>query len=132
MSSQPPATPDERVLNDVYRKIEREKVIIQGARSVRASTTNAAVQEKCDMNIREAEKNIAYLEETMRQLKMRPLNTSGAGNGATGSDVGISDPLKPKSVPGKGKLMPPTRHTSHLLTSPRRRSDQAAAKLHSA
>jgi hypothetical protein len=68
---------EDRIINDVYRKIEREKVIIQGARSVRASTSNVSVQQKCDSNIREAQKNIAYLEETMRQLKLRKQSATG-------------------------------------------------------
>lgn len=71
---------DDKVILDVYRKIEREKVIIQGAKSVRQSTTNASVQQRCDTNIREAQNNIAYLEETMRQLKLRKRTESSASS----------------------------------------------------
>lgn len=77
-------TPEDRVIQDVYRKIEREKVIIQGAKSVRASTTNLSVQQKCDSNIRESQKNIAYLEQTLKTVKLRK---SGSGHQHTTSDL---------------------------------------------
>lgn len=81
---------DDKVLLDVYRKLEREKHIIQGTRTVRQSTTNVAVQQRCDTTIREAEKNISYLEETMRQLKLR--KNPGTGGSSTASGQSSTTP----------------------------------------
>lgn len=67
---------DDRVQQDIARKIDREKVLIQGAKALRNSTTNALVQQKCDTNIRESQKNIEYLEERLRQLQIRKRNSA--------------------------------------------------------
>ncbi|ODQ63758.1 kinase-like protein, partial [Nadsonia fulvescens var. elongata DSM 6958] len=66
----------DRVIQDVHKKIEREKAIIQGAKAVRQKTDNTVVQQKCDANIREAQKNIEYLEATMKQLQLRKHNST--------------------------------------------------------
>jgi hypothetical protein len=63
------------VLQDIARKIDREKVLIQGAIALRNSTENFVVQQKCDTNIRESKKNIEYLEDRMRQLQVRKRNS---------------------------------------------------------
>lgn len=96
----------ERVISDVYRKIEREKVIIQGARSVRQSTSNASVQARCDTQIREAQKNISYLEDTMRQLKLRSKPTPEPPKGGSGqSSTEITTPgPKPGPRPNFARL----------------------------
>ncbi|ANB12600.1 protein kinase C [Sugiyamaella lignohabitans] len=78
----------QEVINDVYKKIAREKAIIQGAKDVRASSSNVSVQQKCDSNIREAQNNITYLEGKLRQLRARQ-QQSGSATG-NGSGLGIS------------------------------------------
>lgn len=82
---------DDKVILDVYKKIEREKVIIQGAKSVRQSTSNVSVQQRCDTNIREAQNNITYLEETMRQLKLRKKSTGDSSSGASSNITGSTN-----------------------------------------
>lgn len=77
MDAQPPAQ-DDRVILDITRKIDRERYLIQGARSLRSSTSNSLVQQKCDTNIREAQKNIEYLEERLKQLHIRKRNSISA------------------------------------------------------
>lgn len=72
---EPSPDQDERVIQDISRKIDRERVLIQGAKALRSSTSNQSVQQKCDTNIREAQKNIEYLEERMRQLQVRKRNS---------------------------------------------------------
>ncbi len=59
------------VVQDIYKKLEREKNIAIVARNVRQGTTNPLLQERCDSNIREAQKNIDYLTQTLQQLKLR-------------------------------------------------------------
>ncbi|PYI11138.1 hypothetical protein BO78DRAFT_162857 [Aspergillus sclerotiicarbonarius CBS 121057] len=59
------------VIASVYRKIEREKALIAAASNLRQSTENRQVQQRADANIRDGRKNIAYLEEKMRELQLR-------------------------------------------------------------
>lgn len=79
---------DDDLINQVYRKIEREKVIINAANAMRQSS-NPQVQQSLDSQVREAQKGIGYLEERMRELQMRRMGqnsnaqagTSSAGSG---------------------------------------------------
>lgn len=76
-------TQDDRVIEDISRKIDREKVLIQGARALRNSTSNALVQQKCDTNIHEGQKNIEYLQERLKQLQIRKrISVSGESTGS--------------------------------------------------
>ena len=69
---------DERI-NQVYRKIEREKVLINAAINMRQSS-NPQVQQSLDSQIRESRKGIDYLEEKMRELQMRRMEAMGSGS----------------------------------------------------
>lgn len=75
---------DDDLINQVHRKIEREKVIINAANAMRQSS-NPQVQQSLDSQVREAQKGIYYLEERMRELQMRRM---GQGANATGSNEG--------------------------------------------
>ncbi|PYI26363.1 hypothetical protein BP00DRAFT_67450 [Aspergillus indologenus CBS 114.80] len=61
----------DELIASVYRKIEREKALIAAASNMRQSTDNPLVQQRVDANIRDGQKNIAYLEEKMRELQLR-------------------------------------------------------------
>ncbi|KAK2766961.1 Serine/threonine kinase [Arachnomyces sp. PD_36] len=61
----------------VYRKIEREKALINAATHMRQSTDNPLVQQRVDSNIRDSKKNIAYLEEKMQELQLRMSREGG-------------------------------------------------------
>ncbi|EER25020.1 Serine/threonine kinase [Coccidioides posadasii str. Silveira] len=64
---------DDELMAKVYRKIEREKALINAATNMRQSTDNPLVQQRVDANIRDGRKNIAYLEEKMRELQLRKM-----------------------------------------------------------
>ncbi len=70
---------DDELINQVYRKIEREKVIINAANAMRQSS-NPQVQASLDSQVREARKGIDYLEERMRELQMRRMEAMGSGS----------------------------------------------------
>lgn len=70
---------DDDLINQVYRKIEREKVIINAANAMRQSS-NPQVQASLDSQVREAKKGIEYLEERMRELQMRRMENMGGGS----------------------------------------------------
>lgn len=82
----------DEVIASVYRKIEREKALITAASNMRQSTDNPLVQQRVDSNIREGRKNIAYLEEKMRELQIRRLEHEG----------GPDSPTEKRLPPGPG------------------------------
>lgn len=71
---------DDELIASVYRKIEREKALIAAATNMRQSTDNHSVQQRVDSQIRDGRKNIAYLEEKLRELQYR--RDGGATSGA--------------------------------------------------
>lgn len=75
------------LIGQVFHKIEREKALINGANAMRQSS-NPQVQQSLDAQIREARKNIGYLEERMRELQMRRM-----GQGP--EDTGDGRPMPP-------------------------------------
>ena len=100
------------VLQDISRKIDREKVLIQGAIALRNSTENSVVQQKCDTNIRESKKNIEYLEDRMRQLQVRKRNSIDA-------PVLAQNPLSPQNQPqDQGMLLLVKPSSLFFLPSP--------------
>lgn len=70
----------DELIASVYRKIEREKALITAANNMRQSTDNPLVQQRVDINIRDGRKNIAYLEEKMRELQIRRIDQEGGGS----------------------------------------------------
>jgi hypothetical protein len=64
---------DNEALSAVYKKIEREKALINAANAMRQQTTNESVKSKLDTQVREGRRNIQYLEEKMRELQMRKM-----------------------------------------------------------
>ena len=92
---------DDELINQVYRKIEREKVLINAANNMRQSS-NPQVQQSLDSQIRESRKGIDYLEERMRELQMRRMEAMGSG--------------------GNGGPVPPT----HGASSPNQRGSRNA------
>lgn len=61
----------DQAIAEVYRKIEREKALINAATHMRQSTNNAAVQARVDSNIRDGRRNITYLEDKLQELQLR-------------------------------------------------------------
>ncbi|TGZ82362.1 hypothetical protein EX30DRAFT_183259 [Ascodesmis nigricans] len=61
----------EKLLQDVSYKIKREETLINGARAMRQSTDNVAVQTRLDSQIRESQRNLGYLKERQRELEER-------------------------------------------------------------
>lgn len=72
------ADPDQAIA-EVYRKIEREKALINAASHMRQSTNNAAVQARVDSNIRDGRRNISYLEDKLQELQLRKRGTPDDG-----------------------------------------------------
>ena len=54
---------DDDALNSVYKKIERERALLNAASQMRQQTQNEAVRSRIDTQMREGRRNIQYLEE---------------------------------------------------------------------
>ncbi|KAK7755551.1 Serine/threonine kinase [Diatrype stigma] len=62
---------EDEAMANIYRKIEREKVLLNGANAMRQQTNNDAVRSRLDSQMREARRNITFFEEKLRELQMK-------------------------------------------------------------
>ena len=69
---------DEELISQVYRKIEKEKVFINSAKAMHKSSDNPQVRASLESQISQMEKGIEYLEERLRELQMRIMESQGS------------------------------------------------------
>lgn len=62
---------DEDKMMDIYKKIEREKALIQAANLMRQQTNNDNVRSKLDTQMREGKRNLEFFEEKLKELQLR-------------------------------------------------------------
>ena len=72
-------------LNDILKKIDREKKLAEGATNVRKKTNNPSVIQKCNTQVREAQKNIEYLESILKKLQIS--NTSSTSDSGSSTNT---------------------------------------------
>lgn len=91
----------DKLMVEIYRKIDREKALMHAASSMQKATNNATVQAKADSEIREGRKNIEYLEERLRtlQLQMQPSGPPPPQHGGQGQ-YGQQSGRNPMGSPG--------------------------------
>lgn len=65
--------PDEldQKIQDVHKRIETERKVLDASRLLRQATTNQDVLRRNDAKIREAERSLSYFEDTLRELQAR-------------------------------------------------------------
>ncbi|KAL8971913.1 MAG: hypothetical protein Q9183_000821 [Haloplaca sp. 2 TL-2023] len=97
----------DELINQVYRKIEREKVIINAANAMRQSS-NPQVQQSLDSQVREARKNMNYLEQKMRELQMLKAGQSRDTPSSQGAPPSAHlSPQQRRNVQQQGPPTPP-------------------------
>ncbi|RDL39966.1 Protein kinase C [Venustampulla echinocandica] len=83
---------DDDALSSVYKKIERERALLNAANQMRQQTQNEQVRARIDTQMREGRRNIQYLEERMQELQMRRLgqgvDNMSMGSGGSGGSGG--------------------------------------------
>lgn len=89
---------DEKKIQDIYKKIEREKNIINAAQAMRSQTTNEAVRSRLDTQLRDGRRNLQFFEEKLRDIQMRNVN-QGMDNMALGAGADDSGPPPPPKDP---------------------------------
>jgi hypothetical protein len=84
---------DDDALSSVYKKIERERALLNAANQMRQQTQNETVRARIDTQMREGRRNIQYLEERMRELQARKLG-QGVENMSlsSGNNAGLDRP----------------------------------------
>ncbi|KAK5136619.1 Serine/threonine kinase [Meristemomyces frigidus] len=91
---------EDAAVQDLCRKIDREKTIINAANQMRQATNNASVNSRVDSQIRDARRNIQYFEQTLNDLQARKLSEDV-------SNMSVSDnggpPPPQHGVPGGGR-----------------------------
>ena len=87
---------EDEVIRDVHHKIDREKILINAANSMRQSTDNAAVLSRLDTQIKDGRRNIEYLQGRLRELEMRRISQDVSNTSvdprSTGSLMGQNGP----------------------------------------
>lgn len=95
-------------IQECYRKLERQHEMLRGAQAMRQSTDNPAYQQTIDVTIREAQRNIDYLEEKLQSLELKEKRVVGSGADEVQSSRHTSeneyDALQPPPVPEHGPL----------------------------
>lgn len=82
---------DEEAIQNIYKKIEREKALINAANAMRAQTSNEAVRSRLDSQMRDGRRNLQFFEERLRDIQMRHVNQGvsdmnlGAGEESAGA-----------------------------------------------
>ncbi|KAK1991358.1 hypothetical protein LX36DRAFT_351466 [Colletotrichum falcatum] len=80
---------DEDAIQNILKKIEREKALLNAANAMRAQTNNEAVRSRLDSQMRDGRRNLQFFEEKLREAQLR----RGMDNMSIGSPTGDSRPL---------------------------------------
>ncbi|KAG9315592.1 hypothetical protein JVU11DRAFT_3230 [Chiua virens] len=73
-------------IQDVLKRIETERKVLDASRHLRQATSNPDVLRRNDAKIREAERSLSYFEETLRELQTRKkLQSDSARSGVSPS-----------------------------------------------
>ncbi|CDU23532.1 probable protein kinase C [Sporisorium scitamineum] len=118
------ADPSDSKVAEVYARIQTQRRIMEGNQALRAATSNPDVIRQAESQIREAQRNISYLQESLNSLKSR--RASGGPGFRTDSPVG-SDPRQSFSSKtstastmgiGGGRPYPGDSSSSYLGSNP--------------
>ncbi|APA13128.1 hypothetical protein sscle_10g078980 [Sclerotinia sclerotiorum 1980 UF-70] len=111
---------DEEALSSVYKKIQRERALLNAANQMRQQTQNEQVRARLDIQMRDGRRNISYLEERMKELQVR---TEGR-TGSAGSSGGTGRPPSSGLRDDRGNP-PPTPPPKDARGNPIETGDQA-------
>lgn len=75
---------DEEALSSVYKKIQRERALLNAANQMRQQTQNEQVRNRLDIQMRDGRRNISYLEERMKELQLRTEGRTGSAGSSGG------------------------------------------------
>ena len=103
---------EEEAIQNIHKKIEREKALINAANAMRAQTNNDTVRSRLDSQMRDGRRNLQFFEEKLRDIQMRRVNSamdnvslggpSGAAAGDAQDDSGPPPAPPPKDSGDRG------------------------------
>ncbi|KAG8862446.1 Serine/threonine kinase [Tulasnella sp. 330] len=112
-------------IQDVYKKMQAERGVIQASERMRQATGNQDVIRTLDRKIREAEESISYFQETLQQLQGKKVQmerrdsgglvsptSAGPGGGMDGRSPGAAGRYGPGGRDGQGGGQRPDLHGS--------------------
>ncbi|EPQ54936.1 hypothetical protein GLOTRDRAFT_130101 [Gloeophyllum trabeum ATCC 11539] len=91
-------------IQDVYKKIQTERKVLEAGRLLRQATSNPEVLASNDAKIREAERSLSYFENTLRELQSRKLQQSQRDDHSRSSSTSSAQlglPTSPRSATGR-------------------------------
>ncbi|KAL7627396.1 Serine/threonine kinase [Parahypoxylon ruwenzoriense] len=101
---------DDDAMANIYKKIEREKALINAANSMRQQTNNDDVRSRLDSQMREGRRNLQFFEEKLHDLQMKRLG-QGVDSMSIGSPSTPVSSTRPISLDmrsdGEGPPPPP-------------------------
>ena len=74
-------------IQDVYKRIQTERKVLEASQLLRQATTNQDVLRRNDAAIREAERSLSYFENTLRELQARKLQSQTRDDHARSGSV---------------------------------------------
>ena len=88
-------------IQDVYKRIETERKVLEASRLIRQATSNPDVLRRNDAQIREAERSLSYFEDTLRELHARKMaQQQGRDDHVRSGSTGSAGP----SIPGSPNM----------------------------
>lgn len=97
---------------DIYKKIEREKALIQAANLMRQQTNNDQVRSKLDNQMREGKRNLEFFEEKLKELQLR----RSMGDMNLGSSSASSQPAHLQGNDSDGPPTPPPKNSGMAMS----------------
>ena len=92
---------DDARINQVYQKIEKNKVLINAAKSMHQSSDNPQVKASLESQISQLEKGLEYLEGTLRELQTRIMEAQASDSSGRPNPPAHGG-APPRGQPGRG------------------------------
>nr|WGC84524.1 protein kinase C [Trichoderma koningiopsis] len=83
---------EDEAIQNITKKIEREKALINAANAMRSQTNNEAVRSRLDSQMRDGRRNLQFFEEKLRDIQLRKVGQGVEGMSLGGDDGGAPPP----------------------------------------
>lgn len=102
---------DDAMMN-IFKKIEREKALINAANAMRQQTNNDDVRSRLDSQMREGRRNLQFFEEKLRDLQVRRLGHGVDNMSLSSGSTAVNSARPSSSELSQGPPAPPPKDTS--------------------
>ena len=104
---------DEEAIQNIQKKIEREKALINAAHAMRAQTPNEGVRSRLDSQMKEGRRNLQFFEEKLRDIQLRRVNSGIDNMSLSGSGSAGGYGAAGEGMDDGGPPAPPPKDSSH-------------------